>query len=37
MRRADRLNPVPASLAALALVVPLALVGLAVARGRGAG
>ncbi|NUU18862.1 glycoside hydrolase family 3 [Cellulomonas humilata] len=29
MRRADRLNPVPASLAALALVVPLALVGLA--------
>ena len=29
MRRADRLNPLPASLAALALVVPLALVGLA--------
>ncbi|WP_162250299.1 glycoside hydrolase family 3 N-terminal domain-containing protein [Cellulomonas sp. Root485] len=29
MRRADRLNALPASLAALALVVPLALVGLA--------
>ncbi len=29
MRRADRLNPFPAALAALALVVPLALVGLA--------